>query len=308
MEHCLHLFTKLTALCVAVIMGYSARRFLRSDIDTIASLIFYIVAPVVFFSAVAKIPFEYNVILLPFFIALISSVICLSVYFGTKRLWPDNNTRSILAFSSCNSNVGYFILPITWELFSDSLVGLFVIMVIGNALYENTVGFFIAARGNYSAQESLKRIIRLPSIYALILGIIFSSMPFLSIPPMFDDFIASARGCYSILGMMMVGIGLADIKGLSLDKKFISFSFLIKFIAWPLVTALFIFLDKFVFHLYNEDIYKMFMLFSAAPLAANNIVISTVLKSHPEKVASAVLSTTIFALLYVPLFATIFIK
>ena len=101
-------------------------------------------------------------------------------------------------------------------------------------------------------------------------------------------------------------IYIADIKKYRLDFKFIGASLIIKFLLWPLLALAFIAIDKIFIHAYDPVVYKMLILFSAAPLAANNIVIATVLDLHPEKVAASVVLSTIFALFYVPLIIMVF--
>ena len=191
-------------------------------------------------------------------------------------------------------------MPLVWEIFPAEVAGIFVIMVLGNVIYENSIGFFIAYQGHFSAKESLLRIIKLPALYAVILGFIFSFSNDLSIPTIFNDPLTNIRGAYSALGMMMIGIGLADIKHLQLDYKFIGASLAIKFLAWPLVSLAFIAIDKLLVHAFDSSIYKMLLLFSIAPLAANNIVISTMLDIHPEKIAASVVASTLFAVFYIP--------
>ena len=305
MEFSIFIFIKLIVLFSLVGLGFIARRYVKIDRISIAKLVLYIIAPIVFFNAIGKIKPELSLFLLPLITALISSIIAFSVFYAVKYRFDDSN-RAILAFASSNSNVGYFLLPIVWEIFDEVSAGIFVVMVIGNNIYENTVGFFIASRGQFSAKESLMKIIKLPTLYAMILGSTISLVDQLSIPEIFNDMLLSVRGAYSTLGMMMIGIGLADIKKYRLDFKFIGASLIIKFLLWPLLALAFIAIDKIFIHAYDPVVYKMLILFSAAPLAANNIVIATVLDLHPEKVATSVVLSTIFALLYVPLIIMIF--
>ena len=50
------------------------------------------------------------------------------------------------------------------------------------------------------------------------------------------------------------------------------------------------------------------MLLSIVPLAANTVELASLFKSQPEKAATAVLLSTIFALVYVPVMTTYFIQ
>ena len=60
-------------------------------------------------------------------------------------------------------------------------------------------------------------------------------------------------------------------------------------------------LDYYIFNIYNDEIYIAFMLLSIVPIAANTVIFATVLNVYPDKVSSAVLFSTIFGLVYVPI-------
>jgi predicted permease len=305
MEFTFFIFIKLIASFTLIILGFIARRFVGVDRIPVAQLVFYLISPIVFFHAVAKLKPNLIIFILPLITASIASILAIMAFKFTKNRF-DEASRSIFAFTSTNSNVGYFLLPIVWEIFDDTMAGIFVVMVLGNNIYENTVGFFIASMGKFSSKESLMKIIKLPSLYALLLGLIFSMVDHLTIPEMFNDMLLNIRGAYSTLGMMIVGFGLADIKDLKLDFKFIGSSLLVKFFLWPLLTIIIISIDSTFIQAYDQEVHKMLILFSVAPLAANNIVIASVLNLHPEKVAASVVASTIFALFYVPIIITIF--
>lgn len=300
MEFYFTLFTKLVALSSLGLLGFVARRYVKIERESIAKLVFYILVPITFFHAIANLKPEPELIILPFVTAAISSILALSIfYFGKNK--SDSSTIAIFSFASANSNVGYFLLPLVWALFDDKAAGIFVIMVLGNVIYENTIGFFIAYQGHYSAKESLIKILKLPALYGVLLGFIFSYYSHLHIPQMLDETLMNIRGSYATLGMMMVGIGLADIEDLNIDFKFIGYTFIVKFLFWPLLSLVFIAFDKYLFHAFDPVAYKMLILFSVAPLAANNIIIATVLNLHPNKISAAVVASTIFSVFYIPI-------
>jgi predicted permease len=101
--------------------------------------------------------------------------------------------------------------------------------------------------------------------------------------------------------MMLIGLGIGTSKKLQFDIKFTAITFFAKFAVWPFLILLIILLDKSFLHIYNLQIYKVMLLLSIVPLAANAVAFSTVLKLHPEKAALAVLLSTLFALFYIPL-------
>jgi predicted permease len=116
------------------------------------------------------------------------------------------------------------------------------------------------------------------------------------------------QGAYVVLGMMLIGFGISKINNFSFDYKFIALSFLGKFILWPISMMILILLDQYFFHIYDKQIYKAFILLSIVPIAANTVIFATVLNVHPEKVSSAVLFSTIFGLIYVPIIIVFLFK
>ncbi len=305
MEFYFILFAKLCALFSLVLLGFIARKFVEIDRQSIAKLIFYIIVPLVFFHAISKLKPEPELLILPIITASISAILASSIFYLSKNI-VDDSTRAIFSFASANSNVGYFLLPLVWELFDEKAAGIFIIMVLGNVIYENTIGFFIAYQGHYTAKESMMKIVKLPALYGMLFGFLFSYSNHLHVPELFNDTLINIRGAYVTLGMMMVGVGLADIKNLNIDFKFIGANFIVKFILWPLLALVFISVDKIFIHAFDSVVYKMLILFSVAPLAANNIVISTVLNLHPDKVAASVVASTIFAVFYIPIVISLF--
>ncbi len=66
--------------------------------------------------------------------------------------------------------------------------------------------------------------------------------------------------------------------------------------------------DNMVFRIYNPSIHKVMILMSIVPLAANTVAFATELKAQPEKASVAVLLSTLFALFYIPLIASLFLS
>src|SRR5262249_46379322 len=140
----------------------------------------------------------------------------------------------ILAFSVGSGNTGYFGLPVAVALFGQEAVPWVILAVLGVILYENSLGFFVTARGHHTLRESLGRISRLPSLYAFLAAATLNLGFGYRLPPDVATLADGFRGAYSILGMMMIGLGVAQ-SGLRFDAKFLGLAFLGRFVAWPVV-------------------------------------------------------------------------
>lgn len=300
----LTLLLKLIPLYITIALGFVAGKYLKVTKEAIAPLLIYIIAPIIIFNGVVTTTINLTSLSLPVLFFGLACLMCISFYGLSKLFWKDTS-RNILAFTSGTGNTGYFGLPVAMVLFNKEQVGLVVLSVLGFVLYENSLGFFITARGNNTVADSIKKVLKLPTIYAFLLGLLVN-LSHIPLGQIYADNIVNVRGAYTILGMMLIGLGLAGIKEYKFDLKFISVSFLAKFLVWPLLMLLVIGLDKLFLNLYGPEIQKVMILMSIVPLAANTVAFATELKAQPEKASLAVLLSTLFALVYIPLITTIF--
>lgn len=294
------LLLRLLPLYAIIFLGFIAARYLSAQKETVARLLIYVISPAVVFWGAYTVPVNFANLSLPVLFFVIACALCLVFFLIGKLVYKNDPIKNILAFTAGTGNVGYFGLPVALMIFSDSVFSLVVLSVMGIIVYENTLGFFIAARGKNSFKESLTKTLKLPAIYAFAIGLLFN----LAGIGLGSALVAVAdyfKGAYSLLGMMLVGMGLSTVRRSSLDPKFISLSFLAKFIMWPVAMTTVIILDLNFFHFYGHQIHQIMILLSVVPLAANTVAYATEFKTDPDKAALAVMLSTIFALFYVPL-------
>lgn len=299
-------FFKIISVLLSVVVGFFAGRVAKVERDSIASLLFYFISPIVFFSIPASTNVTVSDIGITIVTFIISSGLCAFAYYFFGRYWKDD-TVNILSMSAGTANCGYFMLPIAAALFDNNILNIYMMAIIGVNIYESSVGYFICAKSVHTSMGSLQRMIKLPTLNAFLLGCLFSFAG-LNLPDFLDDFTYNMRSAYSILGMIMVGLGLSGLTKLNIDFKFTLASFVSKFLFFPLAIGAFIFLDKFVFGWYDENYYDALILMSLSPIAANTIVLASIWKFDQEKVATTVLLSSIFALLYIPIMASLLIR
>ncbi len=304
MEVFFTLIVKLIPLYAVIALGWVAGRYLQVSKESVARLLIYVLSPAVVFHGILTIPFRPALLLLPVIFWIICVVLCLLFYALGSLRWRDAH-RNILAFTSGTGNTGYFGLPVAIVLFGQQSVGLMVLAGFGAVLFEVTLGFFMVARGHHTARESLLRVVKLPSLYACAAGVI-GNVAGLQLPVPAADMFVSARGAFTILGSMVIGLGLAANKKITVDWAFTGLAFLAKFAAWPLVMFTLVRLDASVFHVFGPDVHSVMKLLSIVPLAANTVAYATELKTEPEKAATAVFLSTVFALFYIPLMVAVF--
>ncbi len=299
-------FFKIISILLNVIIGFLAGRWLKVERDSIASLLFYFIAPIVFFSTPASTQLTLHATSITLITYIIATILCLFSYFLFKKYWQDT-TCNILAMSAGTANTGYFMLPIATALFDDYTLSLYMMAAVGVNLYESSVGLYICVRSLKNIRDSIIQVLKLPNLNAFVLGCIFSLLGF-TLPGFLNSFVDDMRKTYSILGMVMIGLSLSTLEKFEIDLKFSLAAFISKFIFYPIAINIFIILDKYIFSLYSTPHYSALLLLSLAPMAANNIVIASIIKFHPERAAATVLLSCIFVLLYMPAMISIIFK
>lgn len=302
---CLSFLLRMVPFYLTIFLGFIAGKLINVSRDSVARLILYIFSPIVIFNGVINTRLDFSILSLPFVTLTISVVLCLLFFWLSSFIWEDS-TRNLVAFSAGTGNSGYFGLPLALLLFDNQGEGIYIMALLGVIIYENTLGFYMIARGHHSVKDCLWKLVKLPALYALTAGLI-SNLLNVSIPDFFMEFMKNIKGAFSILGLMIIGLGIAGIKRFKPDFSFIGMTFLAKFVAWPLLIALTIIIDTYLLGYFNHAIYQALTLLSFVPLAANMVIFASLLDVHPEKAATAVLLSAIVSIIYIPLMVGCFI-
>ncbi len=299
------LLVKLIPLYLIILLGYLSVKLFKTEKETIASILIYIMTPVILFNGTYNLELTSGAFFLPFSHFITCVIISLVVWACTYKIWKDG-TSNIAAFASSMGNSGYFGIPVALMIFGEEIFPLAVITMLGGVAFQITLGYFITANGNHTVKESLHMLAKFPAIYTFALGLLLNIYNIdigTALEPAFDLF----TGAYSVLGMMMIGMGLAGAKLKYFDLKFIALTFFNKFFVWPILTLGIIYLDTMYFGVFTENMQKIMILMAIVPIAANTVAFATEHKVQPEKASIAVFLSTLFALIYIPLVATFFL-
>lgn len=300
------LLFKLIPLYMNIALGFLASKWLHVCRDMISRFMLFMINPLIIFTAVATLSLTPKILTLPLVVISMSLFLCFLFYRLSLRWWErGDSTRNILAFSAGSGNSGYFGLPLAILLFPDRGEGIFVMAALGITLFDNTVGYYMMSQGKQPPSECIRKLIRLPSLHAFVLGL-FVNLFRLPLPTVFLDFMGHIKGTYTVLGMMIIGLGLASLREFKLDKRFMGMMLTAKFIAWPFLVFVFCFLDYNALHFYDGATYQALMLLSIVPLGVNSVIMASLFDTHPEKASAAVLLSTLIAFFYVPWIAGYF--
>ncbi|WP_375170897.1 AEC family transporter [Marinobacter sp.] len=298
MAAALALFFKLIPLYVTVALGWVAGRYLEASGKHIAGIMLYIVTPSVVFSGVMAAPLSPEVIALPFLTFALCSLLAVVQLRIARRLITDGSA-GLIPLCVGSGNTGYFGVPVALLLFGEEGLALYIVCMLGTTLFENSVGFYLAARGRYDLKDALWRVVKLPSVYAFLAAVLLN-LSGARIPDLFAPLFENLRGAYSVLGMMIIGMSITSFRGLAGNLRFTGLAFVGKFVVWPAAAALFWWLDAHILGIYQPAVHQALFLISITPIAANTVVIATLLDTAPRQAAGTVMLTTVFALVYIP--------
>jgi predicted permease len=299
-------FLKVLSSLLSVIIGFLSGKFSAVQKDSIASLLFYFVAPIVFFSIPTSTHLTFGSLSITVLTFALCTTLSVFSYWLYGKIWQDSH-RNILALSAGTGNSGFVVLPIATALFDDYTLSIFALGLIGISIYEASIGCYYCARSVSTFKQSVLQVTRLPLLNSFFLGCALSFMGF-QLPDFLQEFINNMRGAYSILGMVTIGLALSDIKEFKFDVKFTGAAFASKFLFYPILFNIFILTDRLLIGWLDVNYYNALQLLCVAPMATNTIVLASLYKIYPEKVATAVLLSLIFVLVYMPIMATLFLE
>lgn len=296
---------KLFPLYLNILLGYIAGRKLNVHQEPISKLLFYIISPLVIFNGVIHTDLNLSVLFLPVFTFLISCTLCVAFYRFSRKIWSDSS-KNIMAFSAGSGATGYFGIPLAMMILEPELESVYIMALLGVTLYDNSLGYYISVKGEYTPLQCLIKVLSLPTLYAFLLGALINLFK-IPMPDIYGDFINPIKGVYIVLGLMIVGIGLSGLTRFTLDLKFIGMTFLAKFLAWPLLVFSVIALDRACLKVCDPASHQVLILISIVPLAINTVIMASLTNFQPEKTAATVLLSALFALFYIPLMTSFFL-
>jgi malate permease and related proteins len=296
---------KLIPLYLMIPIGYISSSIFQVKRESIAKLLIYVINPIVIFYGTYSVQISFSNLVLPIIFFVVCCTLSLLFFFIGKLVFKKDKIKFILSFTAGTGNVGYFGIPLVLALWGEKVFGLSVLSLLGFILYSNTLGFFLAANGNFTPKNSLLKVAKLPSVYTFFLGLLLNYCH-IELGSVLSTSSQYFKLSYTLLGMMMIGMGLSNFKFSNFDFKFIALCFVSKFLIWPSLMISIILFDQLFMQFFDPEIYKVFLMMSIMPLAANTVSVAIELDVHPEKASVAIVLSTIFSIFFIPLMLGLF--
>lgn len=298
----LSMLAKLFPLYVTMGAGYGLQRATGDLMRALALLQIYFLAPIVVLTNVMKLDVELSMLGLPFVFFAISAAIATVTRFALRNM--DQGVAPAIVQASGTANTGYLGIPVATILFPPEMLPLYIFVMVGGNLYESSLGYYYIARGKFSPAEAVRKLLSLPTLYALALGLILGHFH-VTVPEMWQGFVQNIMGAYVVIGALIIGYGIAMVKTWKFDWSFLRIILTIKHAVWPAIMIGVILLDQHILHWFMPEFHKILLLFAMLPLAANTAAFAALFGIAPDRSATAVALSTVLSLVLIPVLAIV---
>lgn len=297
------LAAELFPLYLVIAAGFVLGKIMKIDAKTISGVLVYVIVPATVFYGVAVAPHNDAYLALP---ALYfgASVIMSALFYGIGRIFWTGSEKNLLSAAAGSGNTGFFGLPMVLIIAGQEGLSIVAFIIMGGALYQSTCGYYIIARGSLDARDAVMRVVKLPMLYAFFAGLLVNRSGY-PIPASALELLNDVKGTYVVLGMMVIGTVLAGADASAFDPLFTALAFAAKFVAFPLLIGAGVWYDTQVSQVFSDKVHTVLLLLSAVPMASLTINFAALLKAKPEKIAVTVTASTVFALVYIPVFVAL---
>ena len=154
--------------------GYLLARWLPIDPKTLSTITFFIFTPCLVFSVLTNSNLTNSDLLqiIAFAAACIIGVGFLTWLVG-RSLKLERSMLAAVMITSMFMNAGNFGLPVTTFAFGEAALAYASLFFVTNSVMTNTAGVVIASMGKESFRKALINLIKLPTLYALFLALVF---------------------------------------------------------------------------------------------------------------------------------------
>ena len=260
--------------------GFILQRLRAMDVRSVSAVTLYILSPALVFITLYDAQFDrgFLIIVIYMFILLGIMVIVNKILAKIFKWTPNIESASILATGFMNS--GNYGLPVVLFSVGPAALPYAVFIMVVQGLMNNFFGIYYASRGTNGMRYALRNVMKMPTTYAAILGVLFQ---YLSIPVA-----DSLHSMISMVGeaaipvmMLVLGMQLGSMTSLRLNWQVIISAVSLKMVAAPIIGFIFVLLVD-----VDPIIGMVIIIISAMPTAATTTMYAIEFDTEPELVSS----------------------
>ena len=212
-----------------------------------------------------------------------------------KARGPETAGLSLISTLTNSVNYG---LPLVLLAFGELGLEKASVYVVIQIIIVNTFGIYMAARSNFSAKNAFLSVLKLPSIYALLLAVLIRLLH-VDIPSGLGQGINMVAQAYSPVVLLILGAQMAQVKIETSegDTRRIFWAGMIMrmiaapLIAWGCLTILGI----------KDILFPVLFILASMPVAVNSVILAKKFDASSAIVSKCILWTTLLSFVTLPI-------
>jgi malate permease and related proteins len=271
--------------------GAVLQRAIRLDLSTLSTLTVYFLLPAVCFVNIYESKMSSELISHTLvFLLLFNMLLILTSMLIAKANKFNRKLTATFKNSMVLSNSGNYGLPVSELVFATNPAGMSIQIII--SIFQNlltfTYGFFNSVSADSSGREILRKIMRLPVIYALLLAILLKWLH-IEIPQFLWKPIENSSNAFLAVALVTLGAQVAFLRITRISRPIV-WIVIGRLIISPIVGLLVIF----ILGLTDITAQALFIA-SSFPSSRNSALLALEYDNYPEYASQAVLLTTIIS-------------
>jgi len=156
---------------IIIATGFLIQRLALVENRSLSDLILYVFTPCLVFTSIVQSSLGERTWLDVALITVATALVMMSVSWSIgKALHLDQKSLSAFILATSLVNTGNYGLPVNLLAFGQTGLQLAVVYFVVSSVLSYTLGVFVASHGTQSLKESLRSVVRLPHIYAVLVA------------------------------------------------------------------------------------------------------------------------------------------
>ncbi len=284
-------------------IGYGIGKYKKLDIKSLSFVAIYVLCPFLGFETFYANALTSRHLYIFAVIGLLVFVLVVLILLISRFLQVEKKRKHAMLLSGVFLNGGNLGVPVVlFTIGEEGFIYALMIMVVMDLLM-NSLGIYIAASGGDGAitkKESLIRTVKVPILWASIVGILLNQLA-IPLPVQVEDMIVLLADAAIPLVMIVLGLQLATIKIRSIEFRPVGIMVLLRLVISPLIAFAIVSLMG----IGDTVLGTVLVLIAAMPSAANTTIFSVQFHVDPDFVSATTLLSTIVSLFTLPIWLTI---
>ncbi len=223
----------ISPIVLVAVVGFVIAKTIGVDARPMSRMMLYLFTPALVFSSAykAKLSSEYASIAV--FSIIITALMFVVSWLLVKVMQYDRLTSSGFMLGVLFVNAGNYGLPLILFAFGDEGLARAAFYFTMSAIFTQTLGIFVAARGKASARDAFLNVFKLPLVYAVVIGLIFNLTQIKLPDPLMKSIDLASSGAVPLM-LAILGIELARVT-VENDRTIIGVATIAKLVITPLI-------------------------------------------------------------------------